>query len=420
MRLCALALCLLPGLAAALEPTVSMKIKADDIASGRVDVALGGSPRTVHRGGRQGPCTSFLTAEHPFTLSIPLPAGNVRVRLTLGDHDGRSNTTVKAEARRLMLEAVTTAHGAVVEREFIVNLRTPDLVAPPKFAPGGASVRLSEREIGTADWDEALNLEFSGPAPKLCALEIEPVDVPTVYIVGDSTVTDHPWEPYAAWGQMLPRFFKPQIAVANHAFSGETLKSFATGLRLDKVLSDMREGDWLLIQFGHNDQKSQWPQTYVEAGTTYKAWLRVYIEEARRRGAQPALVTSPMRRQFDAQGRIINTLEGYPQAMRELAKEQKLPLIDLNAMSARFYEALGPERAPRAFAQNGADATHHNNYGAYELARAIAEDIRTGIPGLAAHLADDTERFDPDRPIPPEAFTLPASPAHSTEKPRGN
>ena len=86
---------------------------------------------------------------------------------------------------------------------------------------------------------------------------------------------------------MLPRFFGADIAVANHAESGETLKSFVTELRLDKLLSTLKAGDWVMIQFGHNDQKVQWPQTYAEAATTYRAWLRTYIAEMRRRGATP-------------------------------------------------------------------------------------------------------------------------------------
>jgi len=108
-----------------------------------------------------------------------------------------------------------------------------------------------------------------------------------VFLAGDSTVTDQPGDPGNSWGQMLPRFFGPGVAIANRAESGETLKSFITGLRLDKVLSQIERGDYLFIQFGHNDQKQQWPQTYVNAFTTYKTYLKAYIAEARLRGARP-------------------------------------------------------------------------------------------------------------------------------------
>jgi lysophospholipase L1-like esterase len=219
---------------------------------------------------------------------------------------------------------------------------------------------------------------------------------------------------------MLTRFFNPDIAVANHAESGETLKSFVTGLRLAKVLSHLRAGDWVLIQFGHNDQKKQWPQTYVEAHTTYKAWLRTFIAEARQRGATPVLVTSPQRRNFDAQGRIINTHGDYPQAVREVAAEEKVALVDLEAMSRALYEGLGPDQSPRLFANGGKDATHHNNLGAYFLAQCIVKSLRDSGDLLTRHLVADLPPFDPLHPGNPDDFKLPASPLRSTVAPRGN
>jgi len=134
-------------------------------------------------------------------------------------------------------------------------------------------------------------------------MRIDKVDnIPTVFIAGDSTVTDSA-RAHRELGQMLPRFFKPGVAVANHAESGETLKSFITGLRLDKILSQMKKGDYLFMQFGHNDMKVNWPQTYVEPFTTHKQYLKVFIAEARRRGAIPVLVTPMQRRNFDDRGR---------------------------------------------------------------------------------------------------------------------
>jgi lysophospholipase L1-like esterase len=335
-------------------------------------------------------------------FSIRLPEGNYRVTIRLGDRDMSTHTTVKAEARRLMIEDVATAKGKFVTRSFIVNVRTPSLVAPPLNAPGGNAVRISAHETGNATWDNKLTLEFIGAAAKIANLSIEPADVPTVYLAGDSTVTDQVTGPGASWGQMLPRFFGPDIAIANHAQSGETLKSFLSALRLDKILSTLRAGDWLLIQFGHNDQKLQWPQTYVEASTTYKAYLSAYIAEARRRGATPILITSPERRNFDADGHIVESHRDYPAAVRELAREQSVALIDLHAMSKTFYEALGVERAALAFNNNGRDLTHHSNYGAYELARIIVKGIRAADPRLAAHLTADAGEFDPAHPDDPE------------------
>jgi len=340
-------------------------------------------------------------------FSVRLPEGNFRVTLRLGDRHAPSETTVKAEARRLMLERVSTARGKLTTRSFVVNVRTPALAPPPANAPGGPAVRLNPHEIGNPTWDDKLTLEFLGPAAKVRSLIIEPADVPTVYLAGDSTVTDQPVGPGASWGQMLPRFFGPGIAVANHAASGETLKSFLTALRLDKILSSLRAGDWLMIQFGHNDEKAQWPQTYVEAGTTYRAYLGAYIAEARRRGATPILITSAERRNFDPAGHIINSHGDYPDAVRALAAEQSVPLIDLHSMSRTLYEALGPDRAALAFNDQGRDLTHHDNYGAYELARLVVAAIRHTEPRLAEYLAADAGELDPAHPDPPETFRLP-------------
>ena len=183
--------------------------------------------------------------------------------------------------------------------------------------------------------------------PHRSSLTHRAVDLPTLYLAGDSTVTDQGSRAQRELGpDAAAHSLRADIAIANHAESGETLKSFVTELRLDKLLSTLKPGDWVMIQFGHNDQKVQWPQTYAEAATTYRAWLRTYIAEIRRRGATPILVTSPERRNFDAAGHIVPTLGDYPDAVRAVAREESVALIDLNPMSVRFYEALGPEVSP--------------------------------------------------------------------------
>jgi lysophospholipase L1-like esterase len=358
-------------------------------------------------------------AGQPFYFSVAVPEGNYRVTVTFGS-DRASANTVKAESRRLMLEDVTTAPGESVSRSFIVNVRNSSVPPPEKNAPGGSAVVLNDREQGSLTWDDKLTLEFNGPAPAVRSVTIEPVTVPTVFLLGDSTVTDQRFEDGASWGQMLPRFFQPTVAIANHAESGETMKSFLTGLRLAKVLSQLKAGDWVFMQFAHNDQKKQWPQTYVEAGTTYQAYLRTFIAEVRLRGASPVLVTSPQRRNFGPDGKILNTLGDYPAAMRAVATAEGVALIDLEAGSRAFYEALGPAKSPLAFSNAGKDATHHNNYGAYELAQVIVQGIRDARLPLAAVIAEDFAGFDPAKPDDSAAFKLPASPLRSDLRPRGN
>lgn len=346
--------------------------------------------------------TGGVAGDKPFFFSVAVPEGNYHVAAILGDPLAACSTTIKAESRRLMIEKAETPAGRTRAVQFTVNVRNSRLPAPPANAPGGDRVRLNDREAGVLHWDDKLTLEFSGSRPCLDALEIRKVTVPTVYLAGDSTVTDQPKEPTTSWGQMLTRFLKPDIAVANHAESGETLKSFITGLRLDKILSQIQPGDYLFIQFGHNDMKQNWPQTYVEPYTTHKAYLKVLIAEARRRGAVPVLITPMQRRNFQG-SRIRNTLGDFPDSVRQTAAEEKVALIDLTPMSIAFYEALGPQKSALAFS-GGTDVTHHSAYGAYELAKCIVEGIRASKLLLAKYIAEDYKSFDPAHPDPPESY----------------
>lgn len=355
----------------------------------------------------------------PSLFSVAVPPGNYRVTLTFTAPRDATETTIKAETRRLMLDAVRVpAHGRVT-RSIVVNVRDATLIPPPPTAPGGTAVAIKPRERASFTWDDKLSVEILGAHPGLSAIAIEPADVPTVFLLGDSTVTDQDAEPFASWGQMLPAFFKPDIAIANHAESGETMKSFVSALRLAKVLELARPGDWALIQFGHNDQKSQWPQTYVAAATTYRDYLRTFIAEFRRRGVQPILVTPPERRNWTG-ARIRPTLADYAAAVKAVGAEEHVPVIDLSAASMRFYEALGPGRAPIAFSEGGKDTTHHDNYGAWVLARAVAAAIADAQLPLAAHLSVAPGAFDPGRPPDPARFALAASGAQATVRPDGN
>ncbi len=351
--------------------------------------------------------------QSPFYFSIKVPSeGNYKVTVVLGDPQSDSVTTVKAELRRLMLERVRTKAGQFETRTFIVNTRTPAI-------PGGGEVRLKDREKTSEAWawDDKLTLEFTDSHPAVRSIEIEKVEhLPTIYIAGDSTSTDQPLEPFNSWGQMLTRFVKPEIAIANHGESGESLKEFLAERRLEKVMSLIQPGDYLLIQMGHNDQKEKGEG--VGAFTTYKADLERFIAEARKHGATPVVITSVNRMSFtEGTGTIVSSLGEYPEAVRQTAREQNVALIDLNAMSKPFYEALGPREAHVAFAGN--DKTHHSNYGSYELAKCIVEGIRQNRLPIAKYLID-MPRFDPAHPDPFDRFDVPAEPNGPPVKPYGN
>ncbi|HUQ12448.1 MAG TPA: rhamnogalacturonan acetylesterase [Steroidobacteraceae bacterium] len=336
----------------------------------------------------------------PERFSIRTPEGNYRVTVEASRSRGTALAMIHAEQRRLMRTDTTRGRGRTVS--FVVNVRTPDLPALPENATGGTRVALKPREIGSPTWDDRLTLQIAPDFRGISTIRIERTTVPTLYLAGDSTVTDQPVAPNASWGQFVTRYFDDGIAVANHAESGESLKSFVTEHRFDKLLSNLNAGDWVMIQFGHNDQKTQWPQTYADAATTYRSWLRTYIAEIRRRGATPLLVTSPERRNFDTDGHIRPTLAEYATAMRAVASEEKVALLDLNAVSIRFYEALGPALAARAFAEGGDDKTHHNEYGAQQLARCVIEALKAAntalTAGLEKHIARDAGTFDVTHP----------------------
>ena len=371
----------------------------------------GATLTAVHRGGGDPLRDDFITSDTPFYFSVKVPEeGNYKVTVTLGDREAESVTTVKAELRRLMLERIRLAPGKFETQSFIVNVRTPQI-------PGGGEVRLKDREKTSEAraWDNRITLEFSDAHPAVCAVEIEKTEgIPTIYIAGDSTSTDQPVEPYNSWGQMLTRFFKPDIAVANHGESGEFLRGFIGELRLAKVMSVIKPGDYLFIQMGHNDQKETGEG--IGAFTSYKTDLKKFIAETRRHDAIPVLVTSVNRLTFDAAGKIANSLGDYPEAVRQAAREENVTLIDLNAMSKLFYEALGPADAHFAFA--GKDTTHHSDYGSYELAKCIVEGIRQSKLPLVKYLFD-TPPFDPAHADAFAKFDLPPDPAATAQRPYG-
>jgi len=365
----------------------------------------------ISRPGKDALRDDFCTSETPFFFSVALPEGNYNVTVTFGDAEGGSVATIKSELRRRMLEKVETKQGKFETRTFTVNIRTPQIA-------GDGEVKLKDREKTTEiwNWDEKLTLEFNNTSPKICALEITPANVPTIFLLGDSTVCDQPREPFNSWGQMLTRFFKPGIAIANHAESGESLRSSLGAKRLEKVLSAMKPGDYLFIQYGHNDEKEKGEG--VGAFTTYKSDLKKFVDGARQRGGIPVLITPVQRRSFDRDGKITNSHGDYPEAVRQVAKEENVPLIDLNAMSKPLYEAWGVEASKQAFAPN--DNTHHNNYGSYELAKCIVEGIKLNKLGIAKYLVRDLPRFDPHLPDPFDNFKIPPSPLASDVKPVGS
>lgn len=360
--------------------------------------------------------------DDPYFFSVTLPEGNYKVTVVLGNKKEATNTTVRAESRRLMLENVETLRGKFATRSFIINIRNTKI-------GNNDSVRIKKREIGKLNWDDKLTLEINGIKPGLVEMVIEDVNVPTLFLAGNSTVVDQDEEPWCGWGQVLPRFLKPTISVANYAESGEAANTFISSKRLAKLLTKMKKGDYLFIEFGHNDQKQKGQD--IGPYTSYKKSLKYFIDETRQRGGIPVLITPVNRRHFDKNGKIINTLGDYPEAMRQLAKEENVMLIDLNRMSKTLYEAWGPEESKKAFvhypagtfpnqSQPLADDTHFNTYGGYEICKCVLKGLIDNNSPLKKYIIKEVWSFDPAHPDEINNFFIPPSPFYSIVKPDGN
>ena len=201
----------------------------------------------------------------------------------------------------------------------------------------------------------------------------------TLHIAGDSTAAQKYADaaPETGWGMALPFFLRKGLAVANHAVNGRSSKSFVDEGRLDAILALIRPGDLLLVQFAHNDEKSEDPTRYTEPWTTYQDHLRLYIEGARAKGARPVLATPVERRRFDADGNAVPTHGDYPAAMRALAARERVALLDVEALSLALWQELGVEETKVYFNWTATeqDNTHFNPPGAIAVARLVAQEL---------------------------------------------
>ncbi len=359
-----------------------------------------------------------FTADRPFFFSVTVPEGNYQVTVRLGG-SAAAQTTVKAELRRLMLDKIPTKAGESVSKTFAVSVRRPPIVDAEGKDLGMTKVKAREGRQGALNraaggegfsWDDALTLEFSG-TPALQAIEIHKfTPARQVFLCGDSTMCDQPAEPYTSWGQMITRWFAPDTVVSNLAISGETMPAFLGENRLAKITSQLQPGDFVLVQFGHNDMKSTAP----DALQTYKKNLLRFISETRAKGGVPVLLT-PVSRESFVDGKISNSFivkhggaagdapaDDYLAAVKQVASEQQVTLIDLNASSAALYEAFGPEKAQVLFA-TPKEKTHHSDFGSYEIAKCVVQGIVDAKLELAQHLSPDWKPFDPSKPDSEEA-----------------
>ena len=356
----------------------------------------------------------------PFYFSVKVPDGNYRVKVVLGGKKN-SNTTVRAEGRRLLMDNIETKKAKDTQAfEFTVNKRSPQIDEKNR-------VKIKDREKNYLAWDDRLTLEFNGAMPAVKSIHIEPADVPTLYLCGNSTVVDQNFEPWASWGQMITRWFGPEVAISNHAESGLTARTFIASFRLDKILTTLKKGDYVFVEFGHNDEKEKRPGD--GAWYHYQYQLKIFVDQVRKKGAEIVFCTPTQRRAFnDDKKTLRNTHGDFPAAMKMVAEKENVPLIDLNQSTKVFFEALGFEDSKRALVHYPAemygrkleDNTHFNPYGAYEVAKCVVMGMKQLNLPIVKYLRADWQDFNPAQPDDWKTFQWAPSCMTENAKPDGN
>lgn len=361
---------------------------------------------------------------NPIDFKVKVPDGNYRVTVTLGSKKRAAQTVVRAESRRNFTDLVTTKKGKFQTVTFTVSKHQAAIDA-------NRGVKLKPREVYRKNWDDALNLQFCGPAPAVQRVTIEPdTEALTVFLCGNSTVVDQEPEPWASWGQMITRWFDERVTINNYAESGLSATTFLAQLRLDKILSQLKKGDYVVCEFGHNDEKEK--NAGDGAWYSYTRNLKIFVDRVREKGGNLIFVTPTARRFFNDDQKTINNTHGeYPEAMKTVALRENIPVIDLTAMSTAFYEALGFEDSKKALVhypantypnqpKTLADNTHFNPFGASEIAKMIVMGLKQIDSPLVGYLRADWQDFDPKHPDNPDEFVWFPSGIADVTKPDGN
>jgi lysophospholipase L1-like esterase len=308
-----------------------------------------------------------FTSSDVATAEAISKAGNYAVTVTLGGASA-ADTEIEAETNRVIMSPVATGAGETPTYAFVVNVRANE---------GQPTENVSAGYPG-------LDLYFSGPtsmAPEVTAIGyalVSAADKPVmIYIAGDSTVCDQSDTDYAGWGQMLPQFFAPPAGIANYADSGESSGSFLNNAREWAVVRNaMVAGDWVLIQFGHNDANT--------SSATFQANITQMVRDAKAKGATPVLISPPARATFSGQT-LTDQSSLHSADMKAVATAQNVAFIDLTSITTAWYNQMGPN-GWQAFHALGTDKTHTNLAGANAIAGFIGTAIHTQQIGLGQYL----------------------------------
>lgn len=311
----------------------------------------------------------------PLHISTPVPNGTYEVTLTITAH-GDITFTILSQSRRFMVQDETMKKGEM--RDFIFD------------------VSVCDYHKNNEEYTEVKGVELyimcDGDFSAVSA--VSPVDVPVIYIAGDSTVTDQPAEypyspssTYCGWGQMFPKLLNTGIAVENHAQSGSSTADFKN-VNFTAFKDKIKKDDFLIVEFGHNDQKVD----TLDAFGGYSENLRYFVNFAREKGAKPILVSPINRIIFKEDGSLLNLLGEYRNAVKKVCEEMNVPFIDLWTRTTEFFEASGPVKAWDYFWGNGTDRdyTHTNDIGGDIVSRLAADEIiKNNIQPIAELIKKD-------------------------------
>lgn len=311
----------------------------------------------------------------PLHISTPVPNGTYEVTLTITAH-GDITFTILSQSRRFMVQDEKMKKGEV--RDFIFD------------------VSVCDYHKNNEEYTEVKGVELyimcDGDFSAVSA--VSPVDVPVIYIAGDSTVTDQPAEypyspssTYCGWGQMFPKLLNTGIAVENHAQSGSSTADFKN-VNFTAFKDKIKKDDFLIVEFGHNDQKVD----TLDAFGGYSENLRYFVNFAREKGAKPILVSPINRIIFKEDGSLLNLLGEYRNAVKKVCEEMNVPFIDLWTRTTEFFEASGPVKAWDYFWGNGTDRdyTHTNDIGGDIVSRLAADEIiKNNIQPIAELIKKD-------------------------------
>jgi lysophospholipase L1-like esterase len=298
--------------------------------------------------------------EEPLLIQIPVPNGSYEVRVTVKAHED-TVFSVLSQSRRFMAHNVEIKKGCETDITFTASV---------------CDFHKRDAEYTNV---ESLDIYILCDGAVTATAAVSPVDVPTIYIAGDSTVTDQPAEypynpssTYCGWGQMFPQFLNNGIAVSNHAQSGSTTQDFKD-INWKAFKDKIKEGDYLIVEFGHNDQKID----SLDAFGGYADNLRYYINFARECGATPILCSPINRIIFQEDGTLLNLLGEYRNAVKSVAEEMNVPFIDLWSRTTEYFETAGPVKSWSFFWGNGTDRdyTHTNDFGGSVIARFVAQEM---------------------------------------------